>query len=162
MGQQSDHAYHQGGPLLVGAHDHQAEPTDRAHVQGGVRQECAHYYDLRWDAGESRSYQDERPGVVDGCESHDVLPWDTGGPREVVVSCGHQVDQPCYGEDDELPQYEDPSEVDVAVGQAPPPNENGELTEQETDVPIPALVGGGGIAKSRLCSMAARRFLLRT
>ena len=54
-----------------------------------------------------------------------------------------------------LPQCEDPSEVDVAVGQVPPPNGKGELTEQETDVPIPALVGGGGIAKSRLCSLAS-------
>merc|ERR1711940_481540 len=80
---------------------------------------------------EYNSYQDGQTGVDEGCESSDVLPWDTGGPCEVVVGCGNHVDQPCNdGGDDELPQCEDPSEVDVIVGQVPPPTDRGELTEQ--------------------------------
>ena len=150
-----DHAYHQGDPLSVGGHDHIAEPPDCSHVQGGVAEERAHHDDLRWDAGgcrvqqHSRRYhQDRQPEVVQGCESSDVLPWDTGGRGEVVVRHGRQVDQLCQDEgDDELPQCEVMNEVDVFVGQVPPPRDKGEHTEQEHDVSSPSPDEGRGLSQ---------------
>ena len=153
--QQSDHAYHQGDPLSVGGHDHIAEPPDCSHVQGGVAEERAHHDDLRWDAGgcrvqqHSRRYhQDRQPEVVQGCESSDVLPWDTGGRGEAVVGHGRQVDQLCQDEgDDELPQCEVMNEVDAFVGQVPPPRDKGEHTEQEHDVSSPSPDEGRGLSQ---------------
>ena len=204
MEQQSDHAYHQGGPLPVGAHDLQAGQPACAQVQGAIVQVCAHYdvlrsayhqgdqlsvggqgrlaeppdwgavqecvhcEDPRWDAEGCRIQQHSRRNqqdgqVVQGCESSDVLPWDTGGRGEVIVGHGHQVDQLCQDEgDDELPQCEVPNEVDVLIGQAQPTRDLGVHTEQENDVSSSSPDGGGGLAKSRLCSNASKRFLLRS
>ena len=103
-------------------------------TQGG-----AYYYDPRWDAGECRVQQhscryhhDGQLKVAQGCETSDVLPWDTGGRGEVGVNYDQQVDQLC--KEDELPQCEVPIEVDVLIPQVPPPMDKGEHREQENDV----------------------------
>ena len=85
--------------------------------------------------------------MFDGCENSDVLPWDTGGCCEVAVGCCHQVGQRCQDEgDDEVPQCEVSSEVDVLVRQVPPPKDNGERTEQENDVSSSSPDGGRGLS----------------
>ena len=139
--QRSDHAHHQGGPLSVGGHDHQAEPPDRVHVHGGAAQESAQYDDLRWDAGGCRVQQHS-------CSYH------RDRQSEAVVGCGHRVDQPCQDEgDEELLQ----SEVDVLVGQVPPPKDKGGHTELENDVSSPSPDGGRVLSQKsslRQCQQA--------
>ena len=162
---------YQGGPVWdKGGPDYKAGPPGRAHVQGGVAEERADHDDLRWDAGECRvqqlshSYhQVGQPGVVEGHECTENLPWDTGGRCEVAVGHDPHVDQLCYEKgEDEPPLDEVSSEVDVFVAQVPPTKDKGDNTEQENDVQVPVLMGGGDLAKSRLCSNGSTRFLLRT
>ena len=169
--QQADHTHHRGDPLwdtggqqeVPEGHDHQDEPPGRAQERRAVVEGCALHDDrVRQHVGHAHN-RGEPPGrahgqeeVVKGCAHHDDLPWDTGGQRGVAEECAHHGDPPWDTTGGGEPPHEvwgevdDANGVDVIVEQVPTPTDQGEHREQENDAQVPVLMGGGGVAKSRL------------
>ena len=76
VGPQSDHAYHQGGPLPAGVHDQQVEPPDRAHIQGGDGHGGAHVQAPVDEGGGADQVRSDHRGAAqyDGNEGDDQVP----------------------------------------------------------------------------------------